>query len=173
MPRSTRAALLLLLAACCTLAAAQAKWQTVSGPGGSFFVDLPGAPQATEAPMKLSSGGEYTMHQLIVELDDSAFVVQSAVYPSSVDLSDPRANLQGGLDNAAKGHDGGRWLEVNWTMRQGLQAVDGVAHRGDTVIHNFSLLNGRQIIALTYAGPLGTERSAEVNRFIDSMRVAR
>jgi hypothetical protein len=113
------------------------------------------------------------MHQLIVELDDSAFVVQSAVYPSSVDLSDPRANLQGGLDNAAKGHDGGRWLEVNWTMRQGLQAVDGVARRGDTVIHNFSLLNGRQIIALTYAGPLGTERSAEVNRFIDSMRVAR
>jgi hypothetical protein len=32
---------------------------------------------------------------------------------------------------------------------------------------------GRQIISLIYVGPTGTERSADVNRFVSSLRIAR
>src|SRR5512145_2240950 len=107
-------------------ARAETQWQTVSNAESSFFPDMPGAPGHSARTAKTGSGDDYTMDQYLVEMDQEAFVVQTAVYPVSVDTSDPRSNLQAGLDNAMKNLDGKAWSSVNWTAVQGVLAVDAI-----------------------------------------------
>jgi hypothetical protein len=148
-----------------------AAWHTMTGPDRSFTAELPAAPAYTTTPMKTSAGSGYTMHQYLVEQGAVAYVVQTAVYPADVNVSNHRANLQGGLDNAAKNMEGGKWASVGWTTHQGLTAVDAVGVRDSHAIRSFSVMKGRQIVTLTYAGPAGSARTADVDRFIGSLRV--
>ena len=84
----------------------------------------------------------------------------------------PAVNLQGGLDNAAKNMEGGKWVSVDWLTHQGSVASGCRRVRGSgNAIRSFSVMKGRQIFTLTYAGPPGTARSADVNRFVGSLRV--
>ena len=152
-------------------APAPAQWQTVAASDRSFSADMPAAPQYKPVPMKTAAGSVYTMHQYLLEQGSVAFVAQTAVYPDDVNVSNPRANLQGGLDNAAKNMEGGKWASVGWVTHQGLTGVDAVGVRGEHAIRSFSVMKGRQIFTLTYAGTPGTARSADVNRFIASLRV--
>jgi hypothetical protein len=86
-------------------------------------------------------------------------------------VSNHKANLQGGLDNAAKNMEGGKWASVGWQSHQGLTAVDAIGVRGEHAIRSFSVMKGRQIVTLTYAGPPGSARSADVDRFVGSLRI--
>ena len=108
-----------------------AGWHTMTGPDRSFTADLPAAPKYTTTPMRTSAGSGYTMHQYLLEQGAVAYVVQTAVYPADVNVSNHRANLQGGLDNAAKNMEGGKWASVGWVTHQGLTAVDAVGVRGE------------------------------------------
>ncbi len=101
-------------------------WHKMTGPDRSFTAELPSDPRYTATQMKTGTGAAYTMHQYMVEVGDIAYVVQTASYPPDVDISKPRDNLQGGLDNAAKHMDGGKWLSVDWATKQGLTAYDAV-----------------------------------------------
>lgn len=149
-------------------------WQTLTGPDRSFSVAIPAAAAHTDKTMSVAGSGEtYNMSQDIAELGEAAYVINSAAYPGSVQVSDPRVNLQAGLDNAARGLNGGRWEEVNWKTVQGCTAVEAVGSNGEYAVRNVSLMKGNRIIALTYAGPLGTERSKDANYFFESLRVAR
>ena len=148
-----------------------AGWHTMTGPDRSFTADLPAAPNYTATPMRTSAGSGYTMHQYLLEQGPVAYVVQTAVYPADVNVSNHRANLQGGLDNAAKNMEGGKWASIGWLTHQGLTAVDAVAVRGEHAIRSFSVMKGRQIVTLTYAGPAGSARSADVDRFVASLRI--
>src|SRR5262245_44527150 len=150
----------------------QDAWHTMTGPDRSFTADIPAAPKYTAVQMKTSAGAPYTMHQYLLEQGEVAYVVQTAVYPPDVNISNSRTNLQGGLDNAAKNMEGGKWASIDWVTHQGLTAVDAVAVRGSHAIRSFSVMKSRQIFTLTYAGPQGTARSADVNRFIGSLRLA-
>ena len=154
-------------------ATAQAQWQTVSNAERSFFVEMPGAAKYSTSKSKTRSGEEYTMHIYVVETGAEAFVVQTAVFPASVDTSNPRGNLQGGLDNAMRNMDGKTWQSVTWTSVQGLVAVDAVGARDGHAIRTFSLMDGARIVALTYAGPRGTTGSSNATRFLKSLRIAR
>jgi hypothetical protein len=148
-----------------------AAWHTLAGPDRSFTAELPAAPAYTTTPMKTSAGSGYTMHQYLLEQGAMAYVVQTAVYPADVNVSNHRANLQGGLDNAAKNMEGGKWASVGWTTHQGLTAVDAVGVRDSHAIRSYSVMKGRQIVTLTYAGPAGSARTPDVDRFIGSLRV--
>lgn len=152
-------------------APAPAQWQTVAGTDRGFSADMPAAPQYKPVPMKTAAGSVYTMHQYLLEQGSVAFVAQTAVYPDDVNVSNPRANLQGGLDNAAKNMEGGKWISIDWLTHQGSVASDAVGSRSGNAIRSFSVMKGRQIFTLTYAGPPGTARSADVNRFVGSLRV--
>jgi hypothetical protein len=44
--------------------------------------------------------------------------------------------------------------------------------RSGHAIRSFSVMKGRQVFTLIYAGVPGTARSADVNRFIGSLRIA-
>ena len=165
------AALWIVIVALCGTASAQDAWHTLTGPERKFTADMPAAPKYTATQMKTGSGSPYTMHQYLLEQGDAAFVVQSAIYPQDVDVSNPQANLQGGLNNAAKNMEGNKWASVDWVKHQGLAAVDAVGARSGHEIRSYSVMKGRQIFTLTYAGPVGTARSANVNRFVASLKL--
>jgi len=152
-------------------AAEPSAWQAVPGADRGFAAEMPAAPKYSSVEMKTNSGSNYAMHQYLLELGDTAYVVQTAVYPDDVNVSNPRINLQGGLDNAAKNMDGGKWASVDWLTHQGSTASDAVGVRAGNAVRTFSVMKGRQIFTLTYAGPAGTARSADVNRFVGSLRV--
>jgi hypothetical protein len=160
------------LAQTSTPAATQAaSWHKVSGPDQSFSADMPATPKYTSQEMRTAAGASYTMHQYLLEQGSVAYVAQTAIYPSDVNVSNHRTNLQGGLDNAAKNMEGGKWASVGWGTYQGFTSVDAVGERGSHAIRSFSVMKGRQIITLTYAGPSGTARSPDADRFMTSLRV--
>jgi hypothetical protein len=68
--------------------------------------------------------------------------------------------------------EGGKWISIDWLTHQGSVASDAIGSRGGNAIRSFSVMKGRQIFTLTYAGPPGTARSADVNRFVGSLRIA-
>ena len=150
---------------------AEDAWQTVTGSQKSFTVELPAAPDHTTSELQTGAGAAYTMHQYVVNRGDLAYVVWSATYPAEVNVATPRANLQGGLDNAAKGMEGGRWASIDWLTHQGHVAVDAVGVRSGRAIRSFLVLKGRQIVSLTYAGPIGSAQSADAVRFIGSLKL--
>jgi hypothetical protein len=150
---------------------AQAQWHTLTGSEKSFTVELPGEAQYTASELRTGAGAPYTMHQYVLEQGDLAFVVQTALYPDEVDLANPRANLQGGLDNTAKNMEGGRWASVDWATQQGHPAVGAVGVCKGRAVRSFSVLAGRRIVALTYAGPPGTANAPDVDRFIGSLKI--
>ena len=151
--------------------AEQAPWHTVTGPEKSFTADLPAPPKYTTIELKSGTGSLYTVHQYLLEQGDVAYIVQTATYPEDINVSNPRANLQGGLDNLAKSMEGAKWTSVDWVSHQGLTATDAVGTRRGHAIRSFSVMKGRQIFTLIYAGGPGTARSADVNRFVASLRV--
>jgi len=149
-----------------------AAWHTVTGPEKSFTADLPAPPQYTTTEMKTGTGSLYIVHQYLLEQGDVAYIVQMATYPEDINVSNPRTNLQGGLDNLAKSMEGAKWVSIDWVSHQGLTASDAVGTRSGHAIRSFSVMKGRQVFTLIYAGEPGTARSADVNRFVASLRVS-
>jgi hypothetical protein len=147
-------------------------WHTLTGPQKSFTADLPAPPQYTTTEVKTGMGSLYTVHQYLLEQGDAAYIVQMATYPEDINVSNPRTNLQGGLDNLAKSMEGAKWVSVDWVSHQGLTASDAVGTRSGHAIRSFSVMKGRQVFTLIYAGEPGTARSADVNRFVASLRVS-
>jgi hypothetical protein len=167
--RSTLPALLFGLALFAAPSAhAQDDWKPRTAQDGSFTVEMPVEPAYSTTPVKTTSGQDYTRYNYIGEQGQRAFVVQTATYPSDVDVSKPKNNLQSGLDTAAQQMEGGKWSEVRWTTYQGEPATDAIATKPPFQVRNFSVIKGRTIFTLTYAGPPGTAQSADVNRFINS-----
>jgi hypothetical protein len=152
-------------------APAQTSWHTVTGPERSFTADMPAAPIYSTRDVRTAAGSSYTLHQYLLEQGDVAYVVHTAVYPDEVTVRNPRANLQGGLDEAAKTMDGGKWASIDWKTRERLTAVDAVGARGSHAIRAYSVMKGRQIFTLTYLGPPGSVQSPEVERFLGSLRI--
>jgi hypothetical protein len=146
-------------------------WHTVTGPQKSFTADLPAPPRYTTTEMRTGTGSLYTLHQYLLEQGEAAYIVQTATYPDDINVSNPRVNLQGGLDHLAKSMEGAKWLSVDWVSHQGLTAADAVGARGGHTIRSFSVMRGRQVFTLIYAGGPGTARSADVDRFVGSLRV--
>jgi len=166
-----RIVLVLAALALTTAAFAQTDWQITTADNVAT-VEMPGTAQYTAEPKTSSDSPTYTMHQYLVEAGDRAYVVQTAVYPSSTKITNPKLNLQNGIDNAAKGMQGGKWENVRWLKHQGLQAVEAVGIDKDgNAIRNYSLLKGNRIIALTFAGPPGSALGPDANRFVGSLKV--
>src|SRR4029079_9872231 len=145
-------------------------WYSVTGPERSFTADMPAAPKYTTTQMKTGTGSLYTVHQYLLEQGDVAYIVQAATYPDDINVANPRTNLQGGLDNLAKGMEGAKWTSVDWVTHQGLTASDAVGARSGHAIRSFSVMKGRQVVTLIYGGAPGSARFAAVHPFAGSLR---
>lgn len=147
------------------------QWESVIGPDRSFTGEMPAVPRYSEEKLKSGAGTAYTMHVYVVDQGDAAYVIQTAVYPTDVDVSSPKTNLQAGLDNAAKNMKDGEWTSVRWLEHQGLVAVDVLGTRAELELRNYSVMKGSQIFSLTYAGPPGSARTPNVDRFVNSLQI--
>jgi hypothetical protein len=152
-------------------ATAEPAWHAVTGPDASFTAQMPAAPIYSTREVRTAAGSSYTQHQYMLEQGETAYVIHTAVYPSEVTIRSPRVNLQGGLDEAAKSMDGGKWASIDWKTRERLTAADAVGTRGAHEIRALSLIKGRQMFTLTYLGPAGSTRSPEAERFLASLRL--
>lgn len=154
-----------------TAAAKPSEWITVTGPEGVFTAELPAAPKYTASRVATASGSHYTVHQYVLEQGEVAFIVQTAVYPEDINVANPRVNLQGALDSLAKNLEGEKWASIDWVKHQGLTASDAVGIRNGLTIRSYSVMKGRQVFTLIYVGTPGSAKSADVNRFVASLRV--
>ena len=113
-------------------------WHTLTGPDRSFTADLPAAPNHTTTQMRL--GCRLGLHACTSHRSSRAtvaYVVQTAVYPADVDVSNHARQPAGRLDNAAKNMEGGKWASVGWVTHQGLTAVDAVGVRDGLAVRSF------------------------------------
>jgi hypothetical protein len=167
--------LLGILAATLTATQPQAEepWHTMTGPDNGFTAELPSAPKYTATQMKTVKGSSYTVHQYLVESGERAFIVQSSTYPTDVDVSKPEETLKTGLSTTAKKMEGKKWSSVDWIDHQGSKAVDVVGKRNGQDIRSYSVIHGSTIFTLIYAGPAGSARSPEVNRFVASLKITK
>ena len=155
-------------------AAAQRAWHTMTGQDASFTVELPQAPECQTMQSASGAGTSCTTHIYgASNLDgDRTFMVSTAVLPGDVDVSNPRRRLQAGLDAAATRIEGGKHASVDWKQHQGLTAFDAVGRtRSGRDIRTFGVTKGSRLITLTYVGVPGSAASADVNRFIASLRI--
>jgi hypothetical protein len=146
-------------------------WQTLNLPGDVFTIEMPGPPKYEPMPLKSDGGTEFTMHQYMVETTNSSYVAEIATYPNDVDVSNPRNTLQSGADSAAEIIEGRKWDSISWVQHLGLNAFDALGHRKGFEVRLYSIMKGRLALVLCYTGPADTSHSADVERFIASVRV--
>jgi hypothetical protein len=150
------------------------KWHTFTTATKNATAEMPAEPKYSTAELKTTDGSPYTMHQYVLEINDKAYVLQTVSYPESVDVSVPKNNLQGGLDNSVKQMKNGLWDSIEWMTQQDQPAVEAIGvHTGGLAIRSYTTMKGRELTTLTYAGPAGTAKGADVTRFMRSLILAK
>lgn len=143
-------------------------------PDGPSTAEMPFAPDYSGQEQKSPMGSAYILHQYLAETDERAFILQYQTFPNDVDVSNPRTNLQGGVDSAdnAKNLLGGKWTTVEWSIFQGLPAVATIGtHTSGFDLRTFSVVRGRQLFVLVYVGPKGTAGDADAQRYLASLKL--
>lgn len=148
----------------------EAEWQALLSEDKAIQTEFPAAPKYEPIQLLSGQGFPYTMHQYVFEKDATVFQLQTAVYPKDVYIY-PQVNIQAGLDTSAKGLEGGKWANINWTRHQGHIAADAVGIRAGHAVRVFSLVKGSRLVTLTYVGPPESAKSEPVERFIKSLKV--
>jgi hypothetical protein len=163
--------LALILALLWSGSAVSQNWQSLDLPGDVFTIEMPGPPKYQKMEVKSEGGTEYPMHHYMVETTNGSYVAEIATYPNDIDVSNPRNTLQAGAENAAYVIEGGKWDSISWAQHQGLDAFDAFGHRKGFEVRLYSIMKGRLALVLCYTGATDTSRSADVERFIASVRV--
>src|SRR5262245_54879791 len=129
-----RLALIIGVLMLATAAHAQPVWQTTTADNAAT-AEMPGKADYTPKPITSKDTPTYTMHQYIVEADDRSYVMQTAVYPSTV-----KADLPAGIKGAAKGLAGGKWESVRRIKHAGLTAMEAVGVKDGSAIRSYSVV---------------------------------
>jgi hypothetical protein len=163
--------LVLPLAMAAVPALAQSTWYAVRGADRSFVVDMPGEPIYKVIDAASPGGVRYANHSYSLDTGRLSFVAQTALYPSGIDLSDPRRALQALLDDRATRLEGGKWTRVDWRQVQGLPAVESIGPaQGGRLLRQLELLRGRRIVSVACLGAAESVRGPEAERFFASLR---
>ncbi len=175
MRSSARFLVVFLVTAVAPAAAfAQGAWQTLRGVWGDFSVQVMGKGRYSTGQTEASGGPASVIHRHVfwnfAPGRIMSFAVQYTEYPREIDVSNPRNNLQAGLNRAARGMDGGRFDRVEWRAIAGRPVFDAIGHRGQRVNRVVAVMRGRRIYTLTFAGPRGSEYGPEAERFVRSFR---
>ena len=147
-------------------------WMVVQGADGSFTVDMPGQPTYKLLDTTSPGGTTFVLHSYSLEFRRLSFVAQTALYPADIDVSVPRANLQGVLDDRARRLEGGRWTGLDWRDVQGAPAAESIGSvAGGSVLRQLVVLKGRRFVSLAYLAPADALRTPEADRFFKSFRM--
>jgi hypothetical protein len=138
---------------------------------GAFSFQMPQEPKFQPMKNAPGAGRKYTTLVWSTQFDDGAYEARMFVLPPDVDVMNPRRNLQMILDSDAALLKGGKFASFDWKEGQGLTEVDAVGRTADgRDMRVHSAIKGSRGFTLTYIGRAGSTRSADVNRFIASVR---
>ncbi|MCF8532939.1 MAG: hypothetical protein K9G48_08040 [Reyranella sp.] len=151
---------------------AQTGWIVVRDVDNVFLVDMPGTPTYKSIDTATPAGTTFVYHSYSLEYRRLAFVAQTALYPAGFDVSQPRLNLQGVLDDRAQRLEGGKWNKTDWRQVQGAPAVESIGPiAGGKALRQLVLLKGHRYVSLGYLAPADAMRAPEAERFFRSLRL--
>src|SRR5437879_5238503 len=78
------------------------KWYVVQVEGDAFTVEMPGIPDHRVVNDASARGTAFALHSYSLEAGGFSYVVQTALYPGDVDISQPRRLIQAALNDRAK-----------------------------------------------------------------------
>jgi hypothetical protein len=149
-----------------------AKWYGVQIDGNAFTVELPGVPDYRLLNDVSARGTAFVLHSYSLEAGGYSYVVQTALYPADVDVSDPRRLIQTALDDRAKVLETGKWSKVDWRTVAGATAADSTGPlKGGAALRQLVLLKGRRLVSLAFMGPAASTTGAEAERFFKSLKM--
>lgn len=145
-----------------------AKWYAVQVEDRAFTVEMPGVPDHRLLNDASARGTAFTLHSYSLDLGGYSYVVQTALYPTDVDVAQPRAILQAALDGRASNLDGRKWTTIAWKDVQGATAAESSGSVRGLVLRQLVLLKGRRFASLAVLGPPGPE----ADRFLKSLKLS-
>ncbi len=146
------------------------KWYRVQVEDNAFTVEMPGIPDHRALADKSARGTPFTLHSYSLETGGYSYVVQTALYPEDVDVTQPRRILQAALEARATGIQGRKWAKVDWRDIQGAAAVESIGVlAGGNSLRQLMLLKERRFVSLAFLGAIVS--SVEAGRFFNSLRM--
>ena len=146
------------------------KWYAVRVEDNAFTVEMPGVPDHRLVNDVTSRGTPFVLHSYSLESGGNSYVAQTALYPETVDTSQPRRLLQAVLDGRAQQLAGRKWAKTEWREIDGGASVESIGTlTGGSQLRQLSLLKYRRFVSLAFLGPSATV--PEANRFFTSLKV--
>ena len=146
-------------------------WYRLRSPDGRFSIEMPGNPEHTERVGEAANPA-ISQHIYISRSSGMTFVVITSVYPDTVDLSNPRSNLEKAVDILVKSKKY-KADDLVWKKINGFDALEVTLTQLESMIQsqNISLFAGYSRISATISGPPGSVQSPEAKRYIESLSV--
>ena len=147
------------------------KWYRVQVEDNAFTVEMPGIPDHRIVNDRSPRGTVFTLHSYSLETGGYSYVVQTALYPEDVDVTQPRRILQAALDDRARQLAGRQWAKVEWRDAQGAAAVEasGPLAAGNA-LRQLVMLKQHRFVLLAFLGSIVS--SVEAERFFRSVKLA-
>jgi hypothetical protein len=156
--------------------AAAQQWTEFSPVDARFRVEMPGTPEVHSNT--IPELGSLKLTQAVVETGDGWFVASYVdVPPDQIKNANASSILDGARDSTLKWlvsrNDKSQLRSERRLIMSGYPARDVVAEvpivDSVFVLAARFVFNGRQVIAVTFTGPSGTETGADVLRFFNSL----
>jgi len=149
-----------------------AKWYVVQVEGDVFTVAMPGIPDHRIVNDATARGTAFALHSYSLEAGGYSYVVQTALYPGDVDISQPRRLIQAAIDERAKVLEAGKWSKVDWREISGSPAADSSGLlKGGNGLRQLVLLKGRRFVSLAVMGAAASVTGVEAERFFKSLKM--
>jgi hypothetical protein len=146
------------------------KWYAVRVVDDAFTVEMPGVPDHRLVNDATARGTPFVLHSYSLELGGNSYLAQTALYPETVDTSQPRRILQAALDGRAQQLAGRKWAKSDWREIDGGASVEsfGTVANGSQ-LRQLSLLKYRRFVSLAFLGANATV--ADADRFFKSLKM--
>jgi hypothetical protein len=136
----------------------------------AFSVQMPGIPDHRVISDASARGTAFSLHSYSLESGGFSYLAQTALYPTDVDVTQPRRLLQASLDDRAAQLASRKWDRTDWREIDAGATVESVGTvRVGTVLRQLSLLKERRFVSLAFLGASVT--GPEADRFFKSLKI--
>lgn len=167
MSKFARAVAILALAL--TGPASAQSWAEYRPAGVGYRIEMPGTPQVSSEDVSTALGPIKNTTALI-DKGSVAFLVSHNDYPKDAMARSTPDKLLDGVRDGHVGKEGKLISEQRLTMNKS-PARRMLIQKGDQIVFSQIALGGVRLYQAVYVGPLGTEKDADVKRFLDSFAI--
>ncbi len=149
------------------------KWFAIQLEAAAATVEMPGVPDHRVVNDWSARGTVFPLHSYSLEIGGYSYVAQTALYPSDVDATRPRAIVQATLDGRAQQLVNGKWTKIEWRDVGGGTAADSLGGlKNGLALRQLVLVKDRRFVSLGFLGAPGGMTGVEAERFIKSLKLA-